>query len=762
MTTEYIVEDIDSFLQKFDINDHSSKQNIQKLEDYLARYSPVPIGGGALGQVYKITSEKNIEKIVKKTILCKPAEDKSTPLITRQLCSVAQEGDLVFKVPVSHNNKTLILAPNYVTENLLGLLLAKSTEEYTNGFMKTYSFLFDRETHQRIVYSITEKLDKIEQNISTETDYAYMLFQLMHTLAAGQNTSKFTHYDLHTGNVMCRKYKQEKINCYDLGNSQYLYSKFDYDTVLIDYGFSRAEFGENILAPRVTLQPPFDMLDRFEFNPYYDIYTILYFSFCNLTGQNAVNYPEYGPNGIPTGKSVYPEYSLQQNQVYLNKALDISRKLFSYFFNIEKDEVTDQYIKQYLVNLWRPDPKKLLYMPHRLSNAYEMTQKLANFIKKVLPKYNGNLSNKTEILAYLNQNKFFISDVFVNLDNMKYFKSPKNNDNMPLYKYIAADTDSFKYVDILYCNDLRNGLRNKDNALAYSLNVRTNIVEGNFTLAPSMQNRTRDFNSQNIHVAGIDQENGLRNGYKFRFDCCGVDQRNYFAVRKNVDSGITINSTFFFIKSNFLPVGYYKSGDTIIDKPIPENYASYYGVVGINNRGMLEINSYNNRSKYNNVLSCGAILVRNSRKVFTYDMFNLKDKQGRYLFVSAFDPNNSNAEWYDFGHGLVKNVNFIGNGELYHASNPNPRSIIGITQDNRVVFIHVEGRDNRGVGMDFDQLADVCMSLGLKDALNLDGGGSSKITWKKPGEDIVTVAGENVNFLGAYPVGAVISFVKEN
>lgn len=746
--SNYIVEDIDNFINLFDITNYSSQRDIQLLENELNTRG-ILLGAGAMGKTYKLIIDGK-DRVVKKMALCVP-ENVPVPDITRQLCGIAQGGDLVFRVPVTQNNKTLVLAPNYVTENLVGLLITKSLKKYTPSFVKNYAFYFNRQNPEKTVYSIAEMLEKIEPKINTELDYIYMMFQLMQSLSCAQKLNKFTHFDLHNGNLMCRNYNANKINCYEIGNGQYLYTNFSYDTAIIDFGFSRMEFKENILAPRATLQPPFDMLDRFEFNPYYDVFTILYFSYMNLTGKNQEVF-----------KGAYPPYNLQSDQNKLTNTLNISRILFSYFFNNKSENITDAYIQQYLSNYWRPDPKKLVSSPIRLSTPTEMLQKIASYIKQILPQYNGSLTDKNSIVNYINQHKFFITNVYINLDGIIFFKSPKENidySSTPLYKFVAKDTDKSDYFEVLYSNDIRTGLRSRNNQKMLDLNIRKNILPVNYTVSNSMKAGIRDFNNQNIHVLLIDQEGGIKNGYKFKFDCCGSDQRNYFTINSKIDSGATINSTFFYIRSTFEPVGYYKTDDILIDKPIPKLFESYYGVVGISDKGLLEINSYDTRYNYSNVLSCGAILVKNGVKAFDYNMFNLQ-VGGKYLFVSKYDEQNPNLEWYDVGHGLVKNVGKIDNGELYHASNPNPRSALGITRDNKVVFIHVEGRDNRGVGMDFDQLADLCLSLGLKDAINLDGGGSSKITWKKPGQNIVNVAGD-FNALSAYPVGGIIGFVRE-
>jgi len=55
-----------------------------------------------------------------------------------------------------------------------------------------------------------------------------------------------------------------------------------------------------------------------------------------------------------------------------------------------------------------------------------------------------------------------------------------------------------------------------------------------------------------------------------------------------------------------------------------------------------------------------------------------------------------------------------------------PRTAIGLTRDNRVIFITVDGRQNSfSVGVTLKELAAIMQEYGVIDAMNLDGGGST-------------------------------------
>jgi hypothetical protein len=58
---------------------------------------------------------------------------------------------------------------------------------------------------------------------------------------------------------------------------------------------------------------------------------------------------------------------------------------------------------------------------------------------------------------------------------------------------------------------------------------------------------------------------------------------------------------------------------------------------------------------------------------------------------------------------------------------PNPRTFAGIAADGRVAFVGVDGRRPTAAGMSLPALAGWAVDLGLVDAVNLDGGGSTTV-----------------------------------
>ena len=82
-----------------------------------------------------------------------------------------------------------------------------------------------------------------------------------------------------------------------------------------------------------------------------------------------------------------------------------------------------------------------------------------------------------------------------------------------------------------------------------------------------------------------------------------------------------------------------------------------------------------------------------------------------------------------FGPALVENGEIaVGkNQEVGQAMASNPRTAIGIIDENHYIIVVSDGRTSESEGLSLYQLADVMKSYGAKTAYNLDGGGSSTL-----------------------------------
>ena len=82
-----------------------------------------------------------------------------------------------------------------------------------------------------------------------------------------------------------------------------------------------------------------------------------------------------------------------------------------------------------------------------------------------------------------------------------------------------------------------------------------------------------------------------------------------------------------------------------------------------------------------------------------------------------------------FGPALVENGEIaVGtNEEVGQAMASNPRTAIGIIDENHYIILVSDGRTSESKGLSLYQMAEVMKSYGVKTAYNLDGGGSSTL-----------------------------------
>ena len=117
-------------------------------------------------------------------------------------------------------------------------------------------------------------------------------------------------------------------------------------------------------------------------------------------------------------------------------------------------------------------------------------------------------------------------------------------------------------------------------------------------------------------------------------------------------------------------------------------------------------------SKYDNILACGPTLIDDGKKI-SYEWTKSASEKMRLRFKS---------HWHR-----------------------NPRSAIGRDAAGNIYLIVVDGRhQGDAMGMTVEQLTELCSWLGLVDAMNLDGGGSSTLWSSKYG--IINYPSDNRQF----------------
>ena len=118
----------------------------------------------------------------------------------------------------------------------------------------------------------------------------------------------------------------------------------------------------------------------------------------------------------------------------------------------------------------------------------------------------------------------------------------------------------------------------------------------------------------------------------------------------------------------------------------------------------------------------------------TYNYISML-KIGSEIQINITDPNESNLinakEAVGIYYSLVENGRNVTVGATI-----NPRTAIGVKSDGTLVLLEVDGRQSAvSKGLGLSDLADMMIDLGCEYAVNLDGGGSSVMYARKPGEN---------------------------
>lgn len=117
------------------------------------------------------------------------------------------------------------------------------------------------------------------------------------------------------------------------------------------------------------------------------------------------------------------------------------------------------------------------------------------------------------------------------------------------------------------------------------------------------------------------------------------------------------------------------------------------------------------------------------------------NSKGEIVFVDGKEIGNISTtkgldkytEILQAGPLLIKNGEISPNTENVHINildRRHPRTLVGYNK-NRVIWCVIDGRDNmHSVGTTIEETKKLCLHMGMTEALNLDGGGSSSLLWQ--------------------------------
>ncbi len=149
------------------------------------------------------------------------------------------------------------------------------------------------------------------------------------------------------------------------------------------------------------------------------------------------------------------------------------------------------------------------------------------------------------------------------------------------------------------------------------------------------------------------------------------------------------------------------------------------------NGAVLAINGDYYGSRPNGYVIRNGVLYRDTASEGSEDLVIYKD--GSYEIINedevTADELMKKGAWqvFSFGPALVEDGKIaVGAGqEVGRAMHSNPRTAIGIIDENHYVFVVSDGRTDENEGLTLTELAEYMQSLGVDTAYNLDGGGSS-------------------------------------
>ena len=125
------------------------------------------------------------------------------------------------------------------------------------------------------------------------------------------------------------------------------------------------------------------------------------------------------------------------------------------------------------------------------------------------------------------------------------------------------------------------------------------------------------------------------------------------------------------------------------------------------------------------------VVYRSSSKQNQIDLVIYEDGSWEFIIESEVSlqelVNKGAYNILAFGPSLIENSSVVVsvNDEVGKAKSSNPRTAIGKISDNHYVFVVSDGRTDESEGLSLYQLATFMQSIGVSDAYNLDGGGSS-------------------------------------
>lgn len=744
MQVDKIIKNIDSGRLK--LSDFNNDEILEKLDEKDL------IGQGAVGKVYL-----QGKTVIKEILPCSSDSGSALYQYCVDLNNLKEETDKNIQVTPGGNSKRRYSLPNLLTEISNGMILGRMKESV--GFTPTLNSNITKDLNVYIKMQANKNVvdygnlnPLLKMTGDNPKTFIYMLFQISHALLTAQEKYKMTHYDLHIENILWTDWPEDKkYLSYPLPNTDdrlIIFKNYcPYILKISDFALSRLETKNSLVTPLIDTFP---VKTYGEFHPSYDIISLI--GTILIDNKYRVAFDSLFDNlDIYKFMIMFSLWVLNDEEIKVESGLD----------RAELDEIRDLIGNKYFTNIGTVE-NKFNFRPKMegdfvtYSNAKSLV-KIVNFLGKILQakKYALTSNTMNEKVIYLKRlDKYkeynYVSEYTPDI-TVKNF--PKKGKTLGNYEEMKID------------NELK----------VRSYHVLTNLPpkDFNFTIE-GKQLETCPIQEHYMTVLFVNRD--YLKTHKFKLDCCKLDPANY--MLKNNKVGFVINGGFFDIKGDYLPIGPYKNEYTdVYNHEIPEKYKDVFRYV------VLKDNKISIKKKYNKaaqLFSTGPILIENGKIVLNLEeeRFNCTDvKHSKSDVLNVYEETITVSGHYKYkSEDLSCSKEFVSSvktyprcdrimpGELSHAGNPNPRSVLCILEDGSYMFITVEGRSRRGVGFDLYTMArSIILSFPkVKTMVNLDGGRSSNIAWRTESgtESENKVYISNPDHVYPYPVGNILTLFK--
>jgi len=730
-----LIENLDNrrlFFKDFDVKDEIKEKILASLSENNL------LGKGAVGKVYLI------DKYAVKEI--SPCESDKKSALYKYCLDIltARENYEIQKIP-GGNGKHRYILPNLFSEILIGMILGGNVffTSTLNSFIEDNNIYIIMDSHNPII-----KDKQLNLEMSNPKNFLYLLFQVSYGIMIAQEKFRFTHYDLHIENILWDKLDMDISFPLPNTNKRLLISKENCPFLckISDFALARMETKRTLITPSIDNYP---VKSYGEFHPSYDILSFL--------GSILIDnkYREYFTQIFKNNLDLYRFMLLLIIWILNDKEIQVRKG--SQYEELEK--IRDLIGDKYYTSIGKVK-NKFIFRPKqegdfiKYSSSKSMVT-IVDFLGKMieLKKY-GKLSNRRgkDILRLKELNKYKkYGDVLKYIPDIPINEIPDRKESLGNYKEMKID----------------------DFIKVRTYHFLANIVPKSFNFTIEKEQLAK-CPIQEHYLTTIFVKKGYEKKYKFGLDCCKLDPANY--LLNSNKTGFTINGSFFAIKSDFLPIGLYEDSTSFINKyKVPQKYRDSYRYILIKNN---KITISKNPELGEQIFMSGPILIENGEIVFNpqENRFECNDEKNAGDTFLEMDENTITTSGYykynsietDNGFSCVKEFvpdiktyprcDKINPGELSHADNPNPRSVLCILKNGDYIFITVEGRAKRGIGFDLYSLSQTILKSfpNVIQAINLDGGRSSNMAWRSVEEpDKIYIS--NPDHVYPYPVGNILT-----